>query len=144
MDSPVQTVKNDKSLARDDAFSIWSDAVVVWIQCGGPERVACGGGVDSMLQFRLERGGDRTKRCWKMNRRQRARLGSIGRKCDTMRWCDDVDRSRDGTEERKGRRRCHLGLCESYRAKKWRKFIQLIQLVEMDGEDLNHQWVNLI
>jgi hypothetical protein len=31
--------------------------------------VAGGGGVDSMLQFRLEREGDGIKRCWKMKRR---------------------------------------------------------------------------
>jgi hypothetical protein len=38
-------------------------------ESGGPGRVACGGGADSMCQFRLERGGDRTKRCRKMKRR---------------------------------------------------------------------------
>jgi hypothetical protein len=33
-------------------------------ESGGTERVA--GGVDSMLQFQLERGGDMMKRCWEM------------------------------------------------------------------------------
>jgi hypothetical protein len=28
----------------------------------------------------------------------------MGRKCDTVRWCDDIDRKRGGTEEGKGRR----------------------------------------
>jgi hypothetical protein len=37
---------------------------------------------DSMLQLRLERGGDRMKHCWKMKRRHRAYLGSMGRKHD--------------------------------------------------------------
>jgi hypothetical protein len=40
------------------------------LERGGDEmkqgRVAGGGGVDSILRFRLERGGDETKRCWKM------------------------------------------------------------------------------
>jgi hypothetical protein len=33
-----------------------------------------GGGVNSMLQFQLEKGGDGMKHCQKMNQRQRARL----------------------------------------------------------------------
>jgi hypothetical protein len=48
-------------------------------------RVADGGGVNSILRFRLERGGDGTKSCWKMKRRQRARFGSMRRKRDTAR-----------------------------------------------------------
>jgi hypothetical protein len=75
----------------------------------GPGRVACGGGADSMLQFQLERGGDRTKRCQKMKWRQRTHLGSMGRKRDMTRWCDNVGRRRDDTGEGKGRRRCQLG-----------------------------------
>jgi hypothetical protein len=47
-------------------------------------------GVNSMLQFRLERGGDGTKCCRKMQQRQRAHLGSMRRKHDTGRWNDDV------------------------------------------------------
>jgi hypothetical protein len=46
-------------------------------------RVADGGGADLMLQFQLERGGDGTKWCRKMKRRQRAHLGSMGRKRNT-------------------------------------------------------------
>jgi hypothetical protein len=34
-------------------------------------------------RFQFERGCDRTKRCQKMKQRQRAHLGSMGRKCDT-------------------------------------------------------------
>jgi hypothetical protein len=51
---------------------------------GGVGRVACGDGVDSMLQFRLERGGDRIKRYQKMKRMQRSHLDSVGRKHDTV------------------------------------------------------------
>jgi hypothetical protein len=39
------------------------------------------------------------KRCQKIKRRQRAHLGSIGSKHDTVRRCDDVDRRRYGTDE---------------------------------------------
>jgi hypothetical protein len=71
---------------------------------GSPRRVAYGGGADSMLQFQLETGGDGTKRCRNINRRQRAHLDSMGRKCDTMQWRDDFGRRRCGTEEGKWRR----------------------------------------
>jgi hypothetical protein len=37
---------------------------------GGPRRVGDSGGADSMLQFLLERGGDRMKFYQKMNQRQ--------------------------------------------------------------------------
>jgi hypothetical protein len=40
-------------------------------------RVSGDGGADYMLRFRLERGGDVMKHYQKMNRRQRARLGSL-------------------------------------------------------------------
>jgi hypothetical protein len=36
---------------------------------GDPCRVADGGGVDSMLQFQLKRGGNGMKRCQKMKQR---------------------------------------------------------------------------
>jgi hypothetical protein len=71
--------------------------------------VVCAGDANSMLQFQLERGGNGTKHCQKMNRRQQTRLGSMGRKHDTVQWRDDVDRRRYGTDEGKGRRRCQLG-----------------------------------
>jgi hypothetical protein len=58
--------------------------------------------VDSMFQFWLERGGDRTKHCRNMNQRQRARLGSMGRKRDMVRQRDDVSQRRGGTEEGRG------------------------------------------
>jgi hypothetical protein len=67
-------------------------------------KVVGGNSADSMLRFRLERGGDRMKHCWKMKRRQRAHLGSMGRKCDTTRQNDDVGRRRVATGEGKGRR----------------------------------------
>jgi hypothetical protein len=69
-----------------------------------PERVACGGGADSMLQFQLERGRDGTKHSQNMNQRQRARLDSMGRKHDTVQRRDDIGRKRGNTEERKGRK----------------------------------------
>jgi hypothetical protein len=47
-------------------------------------------GVDSIFQFQLERGGDVTKSCRKMKQKQRARLASVGRKCDTTQRRDDV------------------------------------------------------
>jgi hypothetical protein len=71
---------------------------------GGLRRVASGGGVESMLRFRLESGGDGTKHCQKMKRMQRVRFGSMGMKCDTAQWCDDISRRRVGTVEGKGRR----------------------------------------
>jgi hypothetical protein len=47
--------------------------------------VADGGGVDSMLQFRLEKEDDKMKYWQKMKRRHQARLGSMGRKHDMAR-----------------------------------------------------------
>jgi hypothetical protein len=44
--------------------------------------VAGDGGTDSMLRSQLERGSDTTRHCRKIKRRQRARLGSMGRKRD--------------------------------------------------------------
>jgi hypothetical protein len=53
--------------------------------------VAGGGGADSMLQFRLEWGGDGTKRCRNMKWSQRAHLDSMRKNCDMMRWRGDID-----------------------------------------------------
>jgi hypothetical protein len=75
---------------------------------GVPGRVVGGGGVDSMLWFRLKRGGDGMKCCRKMRRRLRAHFGSIGRKRDIVRRCVDVDRRRGGTGEGKGKRQHQL------------------------------------
>jgi hypothetical protein len=83
--------------------------------------VAGGGGADSMLQFQFESGGDRTKRCWKIKCKQRARVGSMGRKRDTMRWRGDIGRKRGGTEEGKGRTQRQLGCRESYWDEKMKK-----------------------
>jgi hypothetical protein len=58
---------------------------------GGPSRVACVDCADSMLQFRLEIGGNGTKRYRMMKWRQRARLNSMGRKHDPVWWHDDID-----------------------------------------------------
>jgi hypothetical protein len=77
-------------------------------ESSSPGRVAYNGGADSILLFQLKRGGDRTKRCPKMKRRQWARLDSMGRKCNRVRRRDDVGRRRCGIEEGKGRRRRQL------------------------------------
>jgi hypothetical protein len=58
------------------------------------------------------------KHCRKMKRGQRAHLGSIGRKRDTMQRRGDVDQRRGGTGEWKGRRRHQLDRRESYWAEK--------------------------
>jgi hypothetical protein len=71
-------------------------------ESSGLRRVACEGCANSMLQFYLERGGDGTKRCRKMKPRQRARLGSMGRKCGTVRWRDNASRRRGDTKGEKG------------------------------------------
>jgi hypothetical protein len=71
--------------------------------------VVDGGAVDSMLQFQLERGDDETNYCRNMKRSQRAHLGSMKKKCDMVRWRDDVGRRRGGTREGKERRRRQLG-----------------------------------
>jgi hypothetical protein len=49
------------------------------------ERVADSSGVNSMLQFYLERGDGRTNHFYKMKQRQRARLDSMGKKRGTSR-----------------------------------------------------------
>jgi hypothetical protein len=51
----------------------------------GGEGIACDGGVNSMLQFWLERGGNGTKRYRKMKQMQQSRLGLMGGKCDMTR-----------------------------------------------------------
>jgi hypothetical protein len=77
-------------------------------ESSSPGRVAYSGGADSMLLFRFERGCDRTKHYPKIKRRQRARLDSMGRKCNRVRRRDDVGQRRCGIEEGKGRRRRQL------------------------------------
>jgi hypothetical protein len=73
-------------------------------QSVGLERVIDGGGVDSIFQFHLERGCGGTKHCRKIKRSQRACLHSIGRKCDMVRRCDDVDPRRGSLGKGKERR----------------------------------------
>jgi hypothetical protein len=63
--------------------------------------VANSGGVDSKLQFWLERGGDRMKCCLKVKRRHRARHGSMRKKSDTTQRYEDIDPRRGGTGEGK-------------------------------------------
>jgi hypothetical protein len=63
------------------------------------------GGANSILWFRLEKGGDKMKRCQKMKWRQRACLGSMERKHDTALLCGNVGLRRGDTREGKGRRR---------------------------------------
>jgi hypothetical protein len=61
--------------------------------------VVGGDGVDVVLRFRLEMGGDGVKYCWKIKWWQRAHLDSMERKRGTVRWHDDVDRRRGNTGE---------------------------------------------
>jgi hypothetical protein len=110
-------------------------------ESGDPERVAYDGGADSLLQFWLESECDGTKHWQKIKRRQWAHLDSMRRKRDTARRCDDIGRRRCGTGEGKGRRWHQLGWHKSYCPKKWRKSTWSILLVQMNGEDLKHQWV---
>jgi hypothetical protein len=70
--------------------------------------VAYCGGVDLMLWFQLERGGDRMKHCQNIKWRHRAHLGSMERKYDTVWRCDDVGWRRGGTGKGKERRRYQL------------------------------------
>jgi hypothetical protein len=74
-------------------------------ESGSSSRVADGGGANSMFRFRLEERGDGTKHYRKMKWRQQACLGSMGRKCDTVRRCGNICRRRGGTGEGKGSRR---------------------------------------
>jgi hypothetical protein len=66
--------------------------------------------VDSMFQFRLKRRDDETERCRKLQRRQRALLSSMGRKCDMARRHVDVDRMRGGNLEEKKEETMIVGL----------------------------------
>jgi hypothetical protein len=85
------------------------------------ERVADADGVDSMLQFWLESGGDGMKHYRNMKQRQRAHLGSMERKRDTTRWCGDISQMRGGTREGKRRIQRQLDSCESYCIEKYKK-----------------------
>jgi hypothetical protein len=80
------------------------------VEVGRSERVACGGGADSILQFQLERGCDGMKHYRKMKRMQRAHLVSMGMKCDMVWYCDDVDRMRGSTGEEKMEETMSVGL----------------------------------
>jgi hypothetical protein len=80
----------------------------------GSLRWCCG--FNASASIRGEATGQSVAR--KMNRRQRAHLGSMGRKRDMMRQCDDVGRRRGRSEEGKGRRRRHLGWPGFYWTKK--------------------------
>jgi hypothetical protein len=67
-------------------------------ESGGPRRVACGGGANSMLHFWFEGRDNGTKCCRKMNWGQRTHLGSMRRKRDMVRQCDNVDRRSSDNE----------------------------------------------
>jgi hypothetical protein len=74
-------------------------------ESGCPWRVTGDGGVNSILQFQLEMGGDGMKCYRKMKQRHRAHLGSMGRKRDTVRRRGDISQRRGGIEVEKGKRR---------------------------------------
>jgi hypothetical protein len=59
-------------------------------------------------------------------------------------WHGDVGRRKGDTGEGKERKWRQLGWYKFYWAKKWRKSIRSIQLLQIDGEDLKQRWVNLI
>jgi hypothetical protein len=85
-------------------MTIYNSVGVGW-ESGDPGRVVDGDGANLILQFQLDVGDDMMKHCRKMKRRERARLRSMTRKCDTMRQHDNVGWRRGGTKEGKGRRR---------------------------------------
>jgi hypothetical protein len=60
----------------------------------------------------------------------------MGKKHDMARRHGGIGRRRGNTEEGKGRRQFQLAQHESYWAKKCEKFMRPIQLLQMDGEDL--------
>jgi hypothetical protein len=66
--------------------------------------------------------------------RQWARLGSMGMKCDTMRWRGHIGQRRGGIGEGKGRRRRQLDWHESY----WTKEIKKIYVI--DSTTKNGRW----
>jgi hypothetical protein len=68
--------------------------------------VASGDGTDLNVSVLAREGRRRDEALQKMKRSQRAYLDFMGRKCDMMQWCDDVDRRRGGIREEKERRQC--------------------------------------
>jgi hypothetical protein len=90
----VKTNDDDMRRKNRDTVEWWEERPTLrWplYRSGGYEsdyswRVTSSGGANLMLQFRIEKGGYGTKCYRKMNRRQRAHLGSMRMKCDTARW----------------------------------------------------------
>jgi hypothetical protein len=98
-------------------------------------RAIWGGWPAAVFQFWLERGGDGMKYCQKIKQRQRARLGSIGRKCDTAQQRGDMDREvAPGSEREETTPVVLTRILLSRKMKK--KSTWLIQLLQMDGEYL--------
>jgi hypothetical protein len=83
-----------------------------------------------------EEGDDGTKRYRKMNRSQRAHLDSMRRKRDTALWYGDIGWRRGVTKEGKSRRQRQWDWYESYWAEKLKKYMWLIQLLQIDSGDL--------
>jgi hypothetical protein len=98
--------KMETQLSNGENVQWWDDLFYTNGGCelSCPGRVSVSGGVDSMLQFQLQRRGDDTKCCWKIKWSQRVHFCSMGRERDTAWWRNDVIRRRDGTEEGKWRR----------------------------------------
>jgi hypothetical protein len=101
-------------------------------ESSGLGRLVGGGGADSIFWFWLEMGGNRTKRYQKMMRRKRARIGSMGMKCDTTWLCGNVGQRRCGTKEGKGRRRHQVGWHKSFLAKKIKK-VHMVDSIATNG-----------
>jgi hypothetical protein len=111
--------KIETCLSGGESDQSWDDLfIAVHGESGYPGRMVWGSGADLMFQFRLERGGDGTKCCQEMNQRQWVCLGSMGRKCNTAWWRDDVRQRRGSTGEGKERRRHQLDGHEFYWVKK--------------------------
>jgi hypothetical protein len=112
-----------------------------WWESSGMERVVGSGGADSILIFQLKRGGNGTKYCRKLNRRQRAHLSSIGKKHDRMmtlaRGEVPPGRGKGGDDTSQAK----VNLTEP---KNKKKFTRSIQQIQMNGEELKQRLVNLI
>jgi hypothetical protein len=112
-------------------------------ESGGPERVACCGGADSMLQFRLREEATR----WSIIGRW-----SGGNELILIQWegsvtrCGGMATSAGGEVapwREKGGDDVSWADANLTGLKKWRRSTRSIQLLQMDGEDLKQRWINL-
>jgi hypothetical protein len=86
--------------------------------------------------FQIEREWDETKRYWKMKRRQQTRLASIRMKCEMAKGVAMLAGGEAAPGRKKGAydvNRAHPNLT----GPKNKKITQSIELLQMDGKDLN-------